>query len=148
MLNAWAECYTQAVDLVLVILGLLDIFSAEQKILRWECTLDVSGINEKFNIGIYYSTTDNFFCNFIGPDFHSYSMFPVITVLEHTGIPVQVIHLLKMSFIDGPLVNNNQRNRWSTCTGIPVGSRTVLGKRISLLYHIPFFLEEFGSSTI
>ena len=29
-------------------------------------------------------------------------------------------------YIDGPPVNNNQRNRWSTCTGIPVGSRAVI----------------------
>ena len=27
-------------------------------------------------------------------------------------------------YIDGPPVNKNQRNRWNTCTGIPVGSRT------------------------
>ena len=27
-------------------------------------------------------------------------------------------------YIDGPPVNKNQKNRRSTCTGIPVGSRT------------------------
>ena len=36
-----------------------------------------------------------------------------------TGRPVS-------EYIDGPPVNNNQRNKWSTCTctGIHVGSRT------------------------
>ena len=31
--------------------------------------LDVSGINEKFIIGIYYGAKDNFFCFFFGPEF-------------------------------------------------------------------------------
>ncbi len=34
--------------------------------------LDISGINEKFNIGIYCGTKDYFFCIVIGPDLHSY----------------------------------------------------------------------------
>ena len=37
--------------------------------------VDISGINEKFNIGIYYGAKDNFFCIFIGPE---YTKFPVI----------------------------------------------------------------------
>ncbi len=49
--------------------------------------IDVSGINEKFNIGIYYGTEDNFFCIFIGPDFHSYTKFPVIRKNNFTLIP-------------------------------------------------------------
>ena len=41
-------------------------------------TIDVSGIIEKFNIGIYYGAKTNLFCIFIGQDLHSYTKFPVI----------------------------------------------------------------------
>ncbi len=34
--------------------------------------LNVSRINGKFNIGIYYGNKDKFFCIFIGPDLQSY----------------------------------------------------------------------------
>ncbi len=50
-------------------------------------TLDVSGINEKFDIDIYYGVKDNFFCFFIGPDLHSYAKFPVIREKNFTLIP-------------------------------------------------------------
>ena len=49
--------------------------------------LDVSGINEKFNIDIYYGAKDNFFCFSIGPDLHSYAKFPVIRKKNFTLIP-------------------------------------------------------------
>ena len=35
--------------------------------------LDISRINEKFNMGISYGAKDNFFCIFICPDLHSYT---------------------------------------------------------------------------
>ena len=41
-------------------------------------SIDVYGMNEKFNIGIYYGAKDNLFCIFIGSDLHSYTRFPVI----------------------------------------------------------------------
>ncbi len=47
-----------------------------------EPTLDVSGINEKFNIGIYYGSTDIFFCIFNGPDLYSYTEIPVKDVVH------------------------------------------------------------------
>ncbi len=50
-------------------------------------TIDVSGINEKFNIGIYCGAKDNFFCIFIGPDLHSHTKFPVIREKNFTVIP-------------------------------------------------------------
>ena len=52
-----------------------------------DIAIDVSGINEKFNIGIYYGTNDNFFCIFIGPDLHSYPKFPVVRENNFSLIP-------------------------------------------------------------
>ncbi len=49
----------------------LDCLIMRNVIGKW--AIDVSGINEKFNIGIYYGTEDNFFCIFIGSDFQSYT---------------------------------------------------------------------------
>ena len=49
--------------------------------------IDVSGIKEKFNIGIYCGAKDNFFCIFIGSDLHSYTKFPVVRVKDFTLIP-------------------------------------------------------------
>ncbi len=49
--------------------------------------LDVSGISEKLNIGIYRGTKDNIFCIFIGPDLHSYTKFPLIRENDSTLIP-------------------------------------------------------------
>ncbi len=49
--------------------------------------LDVSRINETFNIGIHYGAKDNFFCIFIGPDLHSYIKFPVNREKNFTFIP-------------------------------------------------------------
>ena len=40
--------------------------------------IDISGIIDKFNIGIYHGAKDNFFCIFIGSDLHSCTKFPVI----------------------------------------------------------------------
>ncbi len=39
--------------------------------------LDISRMNEKFNIGIYCGAKDNFFCIFIGSDLQAYTKFPV-----------------------------------------------------------------------
>ncbi len=52
--------------------------------------IDVSGINEKFCIGIFCDARGNFFYIFIGPDVHSYTKFPIIRENNFTLIPFVV----------------------------------------------------------
>ncbi len=60
--------------------------------------IDVFGINEKFNIGIYCGTEDYFFGIFIGPDLNSYTKFPVIREILSFLLLGKMISLLYHPF--------------------------------------------------